>query len=176
MIEEYLPPKKRHDKFFERFLAQQIGTKNIPIEPLIEDSIPFPIEPIPIAPTVTSQKRVSTTSSDSRVCSPQVFSPISPLTPQHLPQQLQQTFNDQSSTSAVTKPFTLIHFLENSWHAKWKETKHYRSQPSEPNSQSVLRILTHQGYKLWLSTNCRLHDTQLNPLSKFNSSFFAKTS
>ena len=115
MIEEYLPSKQWHDNFIERFLSQQSEKKNNLIETLIEDSILFPMEPLPIAPTVTSQKRVSTTSSDSRVCSPQVFSPISLLTPEHLPQQLQETFNEQPSTSAVTKPFTLIqHFLENS--------------------------------------------------------------
>ena len=62
MIEEYVPPDQRHDDFYERFLEQRIGKLNSFNEPLAADPIPFPVRPLPTAPTITSHKRDSVTS------------------------------------------------------------------------------------------------------------------
>ena len=47
----------------------------------MEDSCPFPIEPLCTAPVTLPQKQVSNTSSDSGVNSPHVLSPAMPITP-----------------------------------------------------------------------------------------------
>ena len=150
LIEENIPHDQRHDGFFERFLQQRIGTLNSFTEPLEADPIPFPIRPLTTAPLVASHKRDSLTSSDSGVGSPQVFSPTLPITPEQLPQHPQETETEQPSTSAPTRPLTPIQqFLRNSRKSKARETKSFRRQPHDLNSQSVLRTLTRRGYKLW---------------------------
>ena len=149
MIEEYVPHEQRHDDFYERFLEQRIGKLNNFTEPLAAEPIPFPIRPIPTAPVVASHKRNSFTSSDSGVGSPHLFSPTLSITPEQLPQHLQETETEQPSTSAPTRPLTPIQqFLRNSRKSKAREPKYFRPQPTDPNSQSVLRTLTRQGYKL----------------------------
>ena len=86
------------------------------------------------------------TSSDSGVNSPQVLSPAMPVTPDHL-----QSF-PMPSTSRMppsSGPLTPIQqFINNSRISKAKEPKYNRSQPDHPDSQSVLRTRTRQGYKL----------------------------
>ena len=52
MIEEYVPHDQRHDDFYERFLEQRIGKLNSFTVPSAEDTIPFPIRPLPTAPVV----------------------------------------------------------------------------------------------------------------------------
>ena len=47
----------------------------------MEDSLPFPIEPLRKVPVTLPQKRVSNTSSDSGVNSPHVLTPAMPITP-----------------------------------------------------------------------------------------------
>ena len=117
--------------------------------PLVLDPIPFPIRPLPTAPVVALHKRDSITSSDSGVGSPHVFSPPLPITPEQLPKHPQETETEQPSTSAPTRPLTPIQqFLRNSRRSKAREPEYFRSQPQDPNSQSVLRTLTRQGYKL----------------------------
>ena len=149
MIEEYIPHDQRHDDFYERFLEQRIGKLNNFTAPPAEDTIPFPIRPLPNSPVVTSHKRDSFTSSDSGVGSPHVFSPTLPITPEQQPPHSQETENGQPSTSASTRPFTPIQqFLRNSRKSKAREPKYFRPQPHDPNSQSPLRTLTRQGYKL----------------------------
>ena len=149
MIEEYVPHDQRHDDFYERFLEQRIGKLNSFTVPPAEDTIPFPIRPLPTAPAVASHKRHSITSSDSGVSSPHLFSPTLPITPEQLPQHRQETEIEQPSTSAPTRPLTPIQqFLWNSRKSKAREPKYSRPQPHHPNSQSVLRTLTRQGYKL----------------------------
>ena len=149
MIEEYIPHDQRHDDFYERFLEQRIGKLNSFTAPHAEDTIPFPIRPLPTSPVVTSYKRDSFTSSDSGVGSPLVFSPTLPITPEQLPQHRQETESEQPSTSAPTRQLNPIeHFLTNSRKSKAGEPKYFRPQPHDPNSQSVLRTLTRQGYKL----------------------------
>ena len=146
MIEEYAPMDRRHDDFYERFMEQRFQKINNPGPSSTEDSLPFPIEPLRIPPVTLPQKRVSNTSSDSGVNSPQVLSPAMPITPD----------NSQSylipSTSRMTppsEPLTPIQqFINNSRNSKTKEPKNNRSQPDHPDSQSVLRTRTRQGYKL----------------------------
>ena len=73
MIEEYVPHDQRHDDFYERLLEQKIGKLNSFTVPPAEDTIPFPIRPLPTAPVVALHKRDSMTSSDSGVGLPLVF-------------------------------------------------------------------------------------------------------
>ena len=81
MIEEYVPMDRRHDDFYERFMEQRFQKINSPGRSNMEDSLPFPIEPLRTAPVTLPQKRVSNTGSDSGVNSPQVLSPAMPVTP-----------------------------------------------------------------------------------------------
>ena len=81
MIEEYVPMDRRPDNFYERFMEQRIQKINHPSQPGMEDSLPFPIEPLRTAPVSLPQKRVSNTSSDSGVNSPHVLSLAMPITP-----------------------------------------------------------------------------------------------
>ena len=149
MIEEYVPHDQRHDDFYERFLEQRIGKLNSFTTPPAEDTIPFPIRALPTAQVITSHKRDSFTSSDSGVGSSHVFSPTLPITPEQQTPHLQETENEQPSISASTRPLTPIQqFLWNSRKSKAREPKYSRPQPHHPNSQSVLRTLTRQGYEL----------------------------
>ena len=149
MIEECVPHDQRHDDFFERFLEQRIGKLNSFTEPLAAGLIPFPIRPLPTAPVVASHKRDSLTSSDSGVGSPQVFSPTLLITPEQLPQHPQETDTEQPSISTPTRPLTPIQqVLRKSRKSKTSEPKYFRPQPHDPNSQSVVRTLTRQGFKL----------------------------
>ena len=148
MIEKYVPHDQRHDDFYERFLEQRIEKLNSFTEPIAADALPFPIRPFPMAPVVALHKRDSITSSDSGVGSPHVFSPTLPITPEQLPQHPQETETEQPSTSAPARPLTPIqHFLRNSRKSKARKPKYFRPQPHDPNSQSVHRTLTRQGYK-----------------------------
>ena len=146
MIEEYVPMDRRPDDFYERFMEHRIQKINNPEQSSMEDFLPFPIEPLRTAPVSLPQKRVSNTSSDSGVNSPQVLSPAMPVTPD----------NSQSffipSTSRMhppSGPLTPVHqFTKNSKKSRTREPKYNRSQPDQPDLQSVLRTRTHQGYKL----------------------------
>ena len=81
MIEEFVAMDRRHDDFYERFMEQRFQKIKSPGPSSMEDSLPFPIEPLRTAPVTLPQKRVSNTSSDSGVNSPQVLSPAMPVTP-----------------------------------------------------------------------------------------------
>ena len=149
MIEENVPHDQRHDVFYEWFLEQRIGKLKSFTELLAADPIPFPIRPLPTAPVVASHKRDSFTSSDSGVGSPHVFSPTLPITPEQLPHYPKETETEQPSTSAPTRPLTPVQqFLGNSRKYKAREPKYFTPRPHDPNSQSVLRTVTRQGYKL----------------------------
>ena len=146
MIEEYVTMDRRHDDFCEIFLEQRFQNINNPRQANTEDSLSFSIEPLRAAPVTLPKKRVSNTSSDSGVNSSQVLSPAMPITPD----------NSQSypipSTSRInppSEPLTPIQqFINTSRNSKTKEPKYNRSQPDHPDSQSVLRTRTRQGYKL----------------------------
>ena len=81
MIEEYVPMDKRHDDFYKRFMEQRNQKINNLEQSDMEDSLPFPIEPLRTAPVTLPQKRVSNNSSDSGVNSAHVLSSAMPLTP-----------------------------------------------------------------------------------------------
>ena len=112
----------------------------------MEDSLPFPIEPLRTAPVTLPQKRVSNTSSDSGVNSLQVLSPAMPAT---LDNPQSYFIPSTSRMHSPSEPLTPIQqFIKNSGKSKTKEPKYYRSQPDHPESQSVLRTRIRQGYKL----------------------------
>ena len=111
----------------------------------MEDSLPFPIEPLRTAPVTLPQKRVSNTSSDSGVNSSHVFSPAMPITPDNSQSYL---IPSTSRMHPPIRPLTPIKFIKSSRNSKTKKPKYNRSQPDHPDSQSVLRTRTRQGYKL----------------------------
>ena len=88
MIEEYVPVDLRPDDFYERFMEQRIENVKNSEQTSMEDSLPFPNEPLCTAPVPFPQKRVSNTSSDSGVNSPHVLSPTMPITPDNFQPQL----------------------------------------------------------------------------------------
>ena len=142
-IEEYVPMDRRPDDFYERFMEQRLHKINNPEQFGLEDSLPFPIEPLRTAPVTLPQKRVSNTSSDSGVNSPQILSPAMPVTPDVSQSYLIPSMHPPS------EPLTPIQqFIKNSRKSKTKEPKYNRSQPDHPDSQSVLRTRTRQCYKL----------------------------
>ena len=146
MIEEYVPMDRRLDDFYERFMEQRVQKINNPGQSSMEDSLPFPFEPLRTAPVTLPQKRVSTTSRDSGVNSPQVLSPAMPVTPDNSQSYI---IPSTSRTNAPSGPLTLIQqFINNSRNSETKEPKYNRSQPDYLDPQSVLRSRTRQGYKL----------------------------
>ena len=146
MIEEYVPMDRRHDDFYEQFMEQRLQKINNPGQSKMEDSLPFPIEPLRTTPVTLPQKRVSNTSSDSGVNSPQVLSPAMPVTPDN---SQSYPITSTSRVNPSSEPLTPIHqFIKNSRNSKAKEPRYHRSQPDHPDSQSVLRARTRQGYKL----------------------------
>ena len=146
MIEEYVPMDLRHDDFYERFTEQRFQNINNSRQANTEGSLPFPIEPLRAAPATLPQKRVTNTSSDSGVNSPQVVSPAMPVTPDNLQSYPIPSTSRMPSSSGPLTP--IQQFINNSRNSKVKETKYNRSQPGHRDSQSVLRTRTRQGYKL----------------------------
>ena len=146
MIEEYVPMDRLQDDFYERFMEQRFKKINNPEPSSMEDSLPFPIEPLRAAPATLPQKRVSNTSSDSGVNSPHVLSPAMPITPESFQPQLIPSTSRMNPPSGPLTP--IQQFLTDSRKSKAKEPKYNRSQPDHPDSQSVLRTRTRQGYKL----------------------------
>ena len=67
--------------FYERFMEQRIQKLNNFQKPSMEDSLPFPFEPLRTVPVTLPQKRVSITSTDAGVNPPHVLSPAMPITP-----------------------------------------------------------------------------------------------
>ena len=145
MIEVYLPMDKRHDEFYERFMEQRIQKINNPEESGMEDSLPFPIEPLRTAQVTLPQKRVSNTSSDSGVNSPHMLSPAMPITPDISQYYLILL---TSRMHPPSRPLTPVQqFIKNSGKSKTKEPKYDRSQPDHLDSQSVFRTRTRRRYK-----------------------------
>ena len=146
MIEEYVPMDRPPDDLFERFMEQRFQKLNNPAQSGMEDSLPFPIEPLRSVPVTLPQKRVSNTSSDSGVNSPHVLSPAMPITPDNSQSYLVPS---TSRTNPSSGPLTPIQpFNKNSRKSMNKEPKYNHSQPDHPDPQSVLRTCTRQGYKL----------------------------
>ena len=146
MIEEYVPMDRRHDDFYERFMEQRFKNINNSEQFSMEDSLPFPIEPLRTTPVILPQKRVSNASSDSGVNSPHVLSPAMPITPDNPQPHLIASTSRMNPPSGPLTP--IQQFLTNSRKSKAKEPKYNHSQPDHPDSQSVLQTRTRQGYKL----------------------------
>ena len=81
MIEKYVPIDRHHDDFYEKIMEQRIQKIKNPEKSGMEDSLPFPIEPLRIAPLTLPQKRLSNTSRDSGVNSPHLLFTAMPITP-----------------------------------------------------------------------------------------------
>ena len=56
MIEEYVPMDRRYDDFYEKFMEQRFQKINNPEQFDMEDSLPFPFEPLRTAPVTLPQK------------------------------------------------------------------------------------------------------------------------
>ena len=145
-IEQYVPMDKSHDDFYERIMEQRIQKIYDPEQSGMENSLPFPVEPLRTAPVTLPQKRASNTSSDSGVTSLHVLSPAMPVTADHSQSYLQPATSRMHPPSRSPTP--IQQFINNSRKSKTKEPKYNRSQPDHPDPQSVLRTRTRQGYRL----------------------------
>ena len=146
MVEEYVPMDQRPVDFYERFKEQRIQKINNPEQSSMEDSRPFPIEPLRTAPVPLPRKRVSNTSSYSGVNSPHASSPGTPITPDKFQPHFIPSTSQMNPLSGPLAPFQ--QFIKSSQKSKTKEPNYNRSQPDHPDSQSVLRAHIRQGYKL----------------------------
>ena len=133
---------QRHDNFNENFKKQRNQQLNNSEEPGMEDSVPFPIEPLCAAPSTLPKERVRNTSSDSGVSSPHVLSPPMPVTPDYSKPYLMPSFSRMNPPSAPLIPIQQI--LHKSRKSKSKKTKYNRSHPNHPDPQSMLRVRTRQ--------------------------------
>ena len=161
MIEEYAPSDHQDDNFYERFMEQRTWDLNNPSTIDEHDSFPFPIEPLRSISSTNQPKRSSMHSNDSGITSPLASS----RTPVLSPTIPAETSTPQSSSSQAAPPPHLppreplspiqqfirnsaTRMARNSMKPRPKEPKYNRAQPDYPNSQSVLRTITRQGYKL----------------------------
>ena len=141
-----MPLDQRHDVFYERFIQQRIQKLNNSEQLELENSLPFPIEPVSTPPATLPQRPVSNTSSDSGVNSPHVSSPAMPMTPDNLQPYLVPSTSRMIPLSGPLTP--IQHFNNNSRKIKTKEPKNDRVQPDHTDPQSVLLTRIRQGYKL----------------------------
>ena len=141
-----MPKDRRLVDFYERIMEQRFQEKNNPGQSSMEDSLPFPIEHLRAAPVTLPPKRVSDTSNDSGVKSLHVLSPAMPVTPDNSQSYLITSTSRMHPSSGPLTP--IQQFIKISQKADTKETKYRGSRPDHLNSQSVLRTLTRQGYKL----------------------------
>ena len=146
MIEEYVPIDRHPDDLYKRFMEQRIQKKNNLRQSRMDESLPFPIEPLRTAPVSLPEKRVSKTSSDSEVNSPHVLSTAMPTTPDNSRPHLIPSTSRMNPPSGSLTPIQQL--IINSRKSKNKEPKYSRSQPLHPDPQSVLRNRTRQGYKV----------------------------
>ena len=161
MIEEYVPSDHQDDKFYERFREQRTRDLNNPSTTVEHDSFPFPVEPLRSISSTNQPKRSSMHSNDSGITSPlassrtPVLSPTIPAEtsipqpsssqaaePPHLPPREPLSAIQQFIRNSATR------MAKNNVKPRLKEPKYNRAQPNYPDSQSVLRTITRQGYKL----------------------------
>ena len=105
MIEKYVPVDQRHDNFSEKFMQQRSQKLNKSEQPGMENTVPFPIEPIRAAPSTLPRKRVSNTSSDSGVNAPSVLSSAMLVTPDILQPYLIPSTSRMNPPSGPLTPF-----------------------------------------------------------------------
>ena len=161
MIEEYVPSDHQNDNFYEHFMEQRTRDLNNPSTTEEPDSFPFPIEPLRSIPPTNQPKRSSMHSTDSGITSPLACSRTPVLSPT-IPAETStpQPSSSQSAQSPHLPPreplSPIQQFIRNSAtrmarssvKPRPKEPKYNRAQPDYPDSQSVLRTITRQGYKL----------------------------
>ena len=109
---------RRHDDFYEDFMEQRIQKINNAEQLDMEESLPFPIEPLPTAPVTLPQKRVTNTSSDSGVNSRHVLSLAMPITPDNSQPHLIPTILRMNHPSGPLTP--IQQFIDNSRKSKNK--------------------------------------------------------
>ena len=126
------------------------------------DSFPIPIEPLRSISSTNKPKRSSMHSNDSGIISP-LASSRSPVlssaiaTETSTPHQSssQQSQTDQLSPREHLSSIQQLvrnsanRMARNSVKSRSKELKYNHSQPNYPDSHSVLRTFTRQGYKFW---------------------------
>ena len=135
MIEEIVPMDRRRDDFYERIMEQRIQKLNNFEQPSMEDSLPFPIEPLRTAPITLPQKRVSNSSSEAGVNSLQVLSPARPISPDNSQPYLTPS---TSRMKFSTGPLTPFHqFNNHSCKSKNEEPIYKCAQPDQFIPQSV---------------------------------------
>ena len=142
-------------------MEQRTRDLNKPSTTEEHDSFPFPIEPLRSTPPTNKPKRSSLHSNDSGITSPlassrtPVLSPAIPTgtstphpsssqteQPPHLPPREHLSPIQQFIRNSATR------MARSSVKPRPKEPKYNRAQPHYPDSQSVLRTITRQGYKL----------------------------
>ena len=161
MIEGHVPSDYQNDNFYERFMEQRTRDLNNPSTTEEHDSFPFSIEPLRSNLSIKKPKRSSTHSNDSGITSPlastrtAVRSPAIPTetstphpssslhaqTAQPLPRENLSPIQQFSRNSATR-------MARNSVNLRSKEPKCNHLQLNYPDSQSVLRTITRQGYRL----------------------------
>ena len=163
MIEEYVLSDHQNDNFYERFIERRTRDLNIPNTTEKHDSFPFPIEPLRSFPPTNKPKRSSIHSNDSGITSP-LASSRSPVLPPAIPMgtTTPHPSNSQQAPPAQLSPReplspiqqfirnSATRMARNSVKSLPKEPKYKRSQPNYPDSQSVLRTITRQGYNFVL--------------------------
>ena len=141
-------------------MEQRTRDLNNPSTTEEHDSFPFPIEPLRYISSTNKPKRSSTPSNDSGNTSPPAFShscaipavPVETSTPN--PPFSQHAQNAQSSPREPLSPIQQIfrngatHVARNNVNLRSKDPKYNRLQPNYPDSRSVLKTITRQGYKL----------------------------
>ena len=161
MIQEYVPPGYRNDSFYERFMEQRTRDLNNPSTTEEHDSFPFPIEQLRSILSTNKPTRPSMHSNDSGIASPFASSrtpvlslavPIGTSTPHpsssHHDQPAQVSPREHISPIQQFIRNSCTRMVRNSVNSPTKKPKYNRSQPNYPDSQSVLRTITRQGYNL----------------------------
>ena len=161
IIEEYVHFHHQNDNFYERFMEKGARDLNNPSTTEKHDSFPFPIEPLRPIPFINRPKRSGMQSTNSGKTSPiassrsPVLSPAIPTeTSTSYPYSSQQAQTAQLSPREHLSPIqqfirnSATGMARNSVKSRSKEPKYNRSQPNYPDSQSVLRTVTRQVYKL----------------------------
>ena len=161
MIKEYVPPDYRNDNFYEQFMKQRTRDLNTPSTTEEHDSFPFPTEPLRCILSTNKLTRPGMQSKDSGITSPLVSSRTLVLSSAVLidistPHPSSSHHDQPAQVSPREHLSPIQQFIRNSatrmarYSVKLrpKEPKYIRSQPNYPDSQSVLRTITRQGYKL----------------------------
>ena len=151
----------QNDNFYQRFIEQRTRDLNNPSTTEEHGSFPIPIEPLRSISSTNKPKRSSMHSNDSGIKSQLASSRTPVLSPaitteKHTPHQSssQQSQTDQLSPREHLSPIqqfirnSATRMVRKSVKSRSKEPNYNRSQPNYPDSQSALKTITRQGYKL----------------------------